>query len=94
MLSELDDVELQDDRVSLRRAEIDESGLADLAKTYEARKHRDREKLDNMIAYAQSALCRWHLILRQFDESIEGDACGDCDNCRRNQSRDQLPAAS
>ena len=94
MLSELDDVERQDDRVSLRRSEIDESGLANLAQTYDARKNRDREKLDNMIAYAQSALCRWHLILRQFDEAIEGDACGDCDNCRRSQSRDELPAAS
>ncbi|MBY0496171.1 MAG: ATP-dependent DNA helicase [Cyanobacteria bacterium] len=68
--------------------------LTELAARYEARQKNDREKLDSMIAYAQSALCRWHLILRQFDESISGDACGDCDNCRRNQSRQRLPAAS
>ena len=68
--------------------------ISELAARYEARQASDREKLDAMIAYAQSALCRWHLILRQFGESIEGDACGDCDNCRRNRSRQQLPAAS
>ena len=68
--------------------------LDDLAAQYEARQKSDREKLDAMIAYAQSALCRWHLILRQFGEAIEGDACGDCDNCRRNAVRQQLPAAS
>ncbi len=90
MMAELDDIALQDDRVTLRRAEADESALSELAKSYDARKDRDREKLDNMIAYAQSALCRWLLILRQFDETIEGDACGDCDNCRKAVSREQL----
>jgi ATP-dependent DNA helicase RecQ len=75
----------------------DEDGgrtISDLAARYEERQRNDRDKLDSMIAYAQSALCRWHLILRQFGESIDGDACGDCDNCRRNQSRQPLAAAS
>jgi ATP-dependent DNA helicase RecQ len=95
MLAELGDVEqTEDGRITLLRGEIDEQTVSDLAAKYEARQQRDREKLDSMIAYAQSALCRWHLILRQFGESIDGDACGDCDNCRRNQSRQQLPAAS
>ena len=90
MMAELDDIALQDGRVTLRRAEADESALSELAKNYDARKDRDREKLDNMIAYAQSALCRWLLILRQFDETIEGEACGDCDNCRKAISREPL----
>jgi ATP-dependent DNA helicase RecQ len=105
MMSELDDVAIEDDRVTLKSADMDETGLTALAGRYDARKTRDREKLDNMIAYAQSALCRWQLILRQFGESIEGNACGDCDNCRKAhlrsasfggqaQSREQLPAAS
>jgi ATP-dependent DNA helicase RecQ len=58
------------------------------------RQERERDKLNTMIAYAQSALCRWHLILREFSEAIAGDACGDCDNCRRNTARELLPAAS
>jgi len=57
-----------------------------------ARQPHERDKLNTMIAYAQSALCRWSLILRQFDESL--DACGDCDNCRRNAARGELLAAS
>jgi len=76
-------------------AELGEGqSLENLAARYEERQKNDREKLDSMIAYAQSALCRWQLILRQFGESIDEDACGDCDNCRRAQSRQQLPAAS
>jgi len=94
MMAELGDIDTDDGHVVLRRAHIDESGLSDLAQRYDTRKQRDREKLDNMIAYAQSALCRWRLILRQFGESIDGDACGDCDNCRRGTSPQQLPAAS
>ena len=58
------------------------------------RQPREREKLNVMIAYAQSALCRWLLILREFGESIDDDACGGCDNCRRRDARQQLPAAS
>ena len=94
LMAELGDVENNDGFVTLRRPHLDESGLSDLALLYDARKDRDREKLDNMIAYAQSSLCRWLLILRQFGESIDGDACGGCDNCRRQTSQQQLPAAS
>ena len=95
MLAELGEIEQDDDgNVSLTRRDIDEQTITDLSARYEARQASDRGKLDAMIAYAQSALCRWQLILRQFGESLgEGD-CGDCDNCRRNSSRQQLPAAS
>ena len=58
------------------------------------RQPHEREKLNTMIAYGQSALCRWHLILREFGEAIDGDACGECDNCRRNAQRGELAAAS
>jgi ATP-dependent DNA helicase RecQ len=58
------------------------------------RQPHERDKLNTMIAYAQSAMCRWHLILREFGESIDGDACGDCDNCRKNRGRQELAAAS
>ena len=75
----------------LGEAEGDQT-ISDLAARYEERQKNDRDKLDAMIAYAQSALCRWQLILRQFGESIEGDACGDCDNCRRSAIRNQQPA--
>lgn len=58
------------------------------------RQQHERDKLNAMIAYAQSALCRWRLILREFGEALAGDACGECDNCRRSRERIGLPAAS
>jgi ATP-dependent DNA helicase RecQ len=58
------------------------------------RQQHERDKLNVMIAYAQSALCRWHLILREFGETPDEDACGTCDNCRRALARSELPAAS
>ena len=59
-----------------------------------ARQQHERDKLNVMIAYAQSAMCRWHLILREFSESMEGDGCGDCDSCRRSKQRSELAIAS
>lgn len=84
MMAELGAVEpLTDGRLALNAVQVDERGLSMLADAYHARMARDREKLDNMIAYAQSALCRWRLIMRQFGETLDGDACGECDNCRK-----------
>jgi ATP-dependent DNA helicase RecQ len=65
-----------------------------IGKKEPARQQRERDKLNTMIAYGQSALCRWHLILREFNESIDGDRCGECDNCRRHAAGQQLPVAS
>jgi ATP-dependent DNA helicase RecQ len=58
-----------------------------------ARQPHEREKLNTMIAYAQSAMCRWQLILREFGETMQ-EECGDCDSCRRTKSRSELAVAS
>ena len=88
MMAELGAVQPHSDgRLALNAAQVDERGLARLTKAYEERLARDREKLDHMIAYAQSALCRWRLILREFGETLDGDACGECDKCRKAASR-------
>ena len=73
--------------------DVDDAQAAALVDEYASRRQRDRDMLDAMIAYAQSALCRWHLLLRYFGESIDGGACGTCDNCR-NHARHDLRAAS
>jgi ATP-dependent DNA helicase RecQ len=41
----------------------------------------DRERVERMMAYAQSAQCRWKLLLEYFGEAAEFDHCGTCDNC-------------
>jgi ATP-dependent DNA helicase RecQ len=61
----------------------DGSHLRELVAEYAARHERDREKLDRMIAYAQTARCRWRTILDYFGETVEWETCGHCDNCDR-----------
>ena len=48
----------------------------------ERRRPAEREKLERMAAYAQSAVCRWKLLLEYFNEAEGFERCGDCDNCR------------
>jgi ATP-dependent DNA helicase RecQ len=52
-----------------------------LARDYAARMDADRAKLERMLQYAQSASCRWKLLLDYFDEGNGFDRCGVCDNC-------------
>jgi superfamily II DNA helicase RecQ len=33
------------------------------------------------MAYGQSATCRWRLLHDYFEEEIEEERCGTCDNC-------------
>jgi len=54
-----------------------------LARNYRERAENDRKKLERMTFYAQSALCRWKMIVEYFGEQAEWDQCGTCDNCRR-----------
>jgi len=65
---------LSGDDIPLERLEA-------VAKQYEARREGDRAKLERIVQYAQSATCRWRLLLEYFDESEGFDRCGTCDNC-------------
>ena len=56
--------------------------LEPLARAYDERRERDRVKLEQMIVYAQTALCRTRLLLSALGEQPEWDECGTCDNCR------------
>jgi ATP-dependent DNA helicase RecQ len=57
--------------------------LERLSSFYDGRSQRDRDKLDQMIVYAQTALCRWKKLVTYFDEAVAWDTCGACDNCLR-----------
>ena len=46
----------------------------------EAHKHRERTRLETLLAYCESAECRRRALLEYFGESHAGD-CGNCDNC-------------
>ena len=66
------------------RAMMHELGTSDaavLAAEYAARQDADRAKLERLAQYAQSAACRWKLLLDNFGEADDFDRCGTCDNC-------------
>jgi len=52
-----------------------------IAREYAARHDADRVKLERMQQYAQSAGCRWKLLLDNFGEADGFERCGVCDNC-------------
>ena len=57
--------------------------LEDIAREYAVRRDADRAKLERMASYAQSAMCRWKLLLEYFNEGEAFERCEACDNCRR-----------
>jgi ATP-dependent DNA helicase RecQ len=83
-LERLGQVARLDDRrfVRVDDAPLDADAAA-VAEAYEARRAADRERLERMVLYAQTARCRWKALLEYFGEPAEWDACGHCDSCRR-----------
>lgn len=79
------------DGMTLAKTDLSPEAITELAQVYQERKKRDQDKLNQIIIYAQSALCRWRNILQYFNETPEKEACGHCDNClvpnRRNLAR-------
>jgi len=68
-------------RVRLIRVFEDPGELDRFATSYEARFETDREKLDAIMAYAQSTDCRVKRLATYFGEDYAGQ-CRHCDNCR------------
>jgi ATP-dependent DNA helicase RecQ len=53
-----------------------------LAEVYVQKQDRDREALEQMVAYAVSGFCRWKLLLDYFGDEHPGfEKCCRCDNC-------------
>jgi ATP-dependent DNA helicase RecQ len=67
--------------------------LARAAHRYEQKRAQDRARLQSMLRYAQSHLCRTRLLLTYFGYAEDAaEACGLCDNCQRAE-RDRLERA-
>lgn len=66
----------------LVRSGVSAGQLTAVADDYRTRQSADRAKLDRMMAYGQSAACRWALVLEYFGEAAEWERCGICDNCK------------
>jgi ATP-dependent DNA helicase RecQ len=79
--------------IQLRQHDVSSGRLAALASEYAARQSTDREKLEAMMRYGQSAQCRWMQLLEYFGETPAWQHCGTCDNCR-NPIEQQIAAPS
>jgi len=73
--------ELRGSRFRLMRSDVRQEELAGLAQLSEDKAQKDREKLERMMQYGQSAACRWQILHDYFGEQMEGSHCGVCDNC-------------
>ena len=61
--------------------DVKESELQVLSRMSEEKAEKDKEKLERMMQYGQSATCRWRLLHDYFGEEMEEERCGNCDNC-------------
>ncbi len=65
----------------LLRVDVERNELEALARSSQEKVNKDKEKLERMMQYGQSAMCRWRLLHDYFGEEMEEERCGNCDNC-------------
>ena len=73
-------------------SQLFETSVEPLVQAYEERRERDRTKLEQMVIYAQTALCRTRLMLEALGEEVQWSQCGTCDNCRGEAVRAEATA--
>jgi ATP-dependent DNA helicase RecQ len=73
-------------RTVVRARDVDAASLQAALAGYEQRQLDDRERLEAMMRFAQSAACRRRLLREYFGEERRDD-CGNCDNCRSGVAR-------
>ncbi|MDQ6734068.1 MAG: RecQ family zinc-binding domain-containing protein [Nitrospirota bacterium] len=56
---------------------------------YEQRHVSDRDRLDSMMRYGQTTMCRVRFLTRYFANEI-GKDCKHCDNCRDGQTENMV----
>ncbi|HEX8140002.1 MAG TPA: ATP-dependent DNA helicase RecQ [Pyrinomonadaceae bacterium] len=69
-------------RFKLQKRDLGHNEIQSLSQQFEEKGEKDREKLERMMLYGQSAACRWKLLHEYFDEPFEEESCGVCDNCQ------------
>ena len=83
-------------RKRLEQKGLAESALAAEVQRLEEKRRNDETNLERMIAYGQTALCRWRTLLDYFKE--EGVAaefrCGTCDTCLKRLANGEVEPAA
>lgn len=68
--------------MAYRRGDVERMRrLIDRSAESEDRRWVQRHKLNALLGYAETADCRRKVLLNYFGEGVEGDECGNCDNC-------------
>jgi ATP-dependent DNA helicase RecQ len=80
-LEEIEVIERQARAYALRR-DLRGEDLEEFLAGFEAQQQAERERLQTMIRYAESGMCRMQFLREYFGEPT-GDACDHCDNCNR-----------
>jgi ATP-dependent DNA helicase RecQ len=63
------------------KAGLGEEAIEQVTTQYVERGMTDRERLEKMMLFAQSALCRWNALDEYFQTDAPIEKCGHCDNC-------------
>ena len=75
------------------RPQLLTASVEPLVAAYEERRQRDHAKLEQMVVYAQTALCRTRVLLEALGETVDWSHCRNCDNCRGLSIRAEAVAA-
>ena len=73
--------ELRGSKFRLLRVDVKQRELEELTRMSEEKVEKDKEKLERMMQYGQSAMCRWQLLHDYFGKEMKDERCGKCDNC-------------
>lgn len=76
----------EEGRVRLAGPLPTDDALAVVARRYEDKRKEDRARLDAVVRYATSTLCRTRILLAYFGDTSE-ENCGRCDNCLRRRAK-------
>jgi ATP-dependent DNA helicase RecQ len=68
-------------RFSTARRDLSRAEVEELSRRCAEKGDKDREKLEAMMRYGQSAECRWKLLHEYFGEEFPEERCETCDNC-------------
>jgi ATP-dependent DNA helicase RecQ len=73
--------ELRGTRFRLLTTDVKQAELEALSRRAEEKVEKDKEKLERMMQYGQSARCRWKILHDYFAEEMKDERCEKCDNC-------------
>jgi ATP-dependent DNA helicase RecQ len=67
----------------LLRQGLSDGAMDQLLAAYQGKREHDKARLEQMVFYGQTGLCRWRVLQEHFGEGQDFERCGSCDNCLR-----------